>query len=178
MAAAAVALAAVVYAELASGPSSASLGAAGGVRTAPAESGAGKSAAPDAGAADLDEVLARPLFTPGRQPAPGRQGPAAGGQALPFEARLVGILYSPEQREVLFADGGKGGNKALHEGESIEGWTVERISPERVTFRSGVRSATIELAQDGTPGSRPRRPPGLRGVAAPGRAPGVKTNAP
>ena len=115
---------------------------------------------------DVNNILARPLFTPGRKPPPRAMvANADGDQAAPFDGKLVGIMLTPSSKEALLFDDTKNVSSAVHEGESFGGWTLEEISPANVTFRDGERTVTIELLtdtgqnNDDGDGSAPKKPP-------------------
>lgn len=94
--------------------------------------------------ASFNEILARPLFTVSRRPA----ARSAKGPAAPLKGRLAGIIVGPEEREALFVEAGESKPSPLHEGEEIEGWTIEKIELDRVTLRSGTVLETVEPAKD------------------------------
>jgi len=87
-------------------------------------------------------IAERPLFAPGRRPAP--QAPSLGTETVaaapantaPLSAVLIGVLLSPRSHSAVLrlADGK---NKTLAEGDSIDGWKLERVLPDRASFQSG-----------------------------------------
>lgn len=77
------------------------------------------------------EMVARPLFSPGRRPV---GGPAAQGSDRPPQARLVGIVLSGSVRLALVESGGSAPRR-LAEGQNLEGWLVAAIEPGRVVLR-------------------------------------------
>ena len=87
-------------------------------------------------------IAERPLFAPSRRPAPVSSSPgteavaAAPVNTAPLSVVLIGVLLSPRGHSavVRLADGK---NKTLAEGGSIDGWTLERVLPDRVSFQSG-----------------------------------------
>jgi hypothetical protein len=85
-------------------------------------------------------IAEHPLFAPSRRPAPPAPGTetVAGAPAntVPLSAVLIGVLLSPRRHAavVRLADGK---NKTLAEGDSIDGWTLERVLPDRASFQSG-----------------------------------------
>ena len=100
------------------------------------------------GAAFVNEILARPLFTASRRPPAGADRAAGNTTAAALKGRLAGIVVSPAGSEALFVEAGKAKSVTVREGESFEGWTVERIEPEHVMVRAGARLETIEPAGD------------------------------
>ncbi len=121
-------------------------------------------------AAFVNEILARPLFTASRRPPAGGDRAAGNASAAALKGRLAGIVVSPAGSEALFVESGKAKAVSVREGESFEGWTVERIEPEHVMVRAGARLETIEPAGDkarvGAPGAAPAQPAGF--VVPPG----------
>jgi hypothetical protein len=95
-------------------------------------------------------ILARPLFTRDRRPAPPATAAAAtqSGAALP---RLTGIAISPDRRRAIFA--GADGSKPIvvEEGGSIDGFTVQAISPESVKVQGPGGERSVRLAFDPSP---------------------------
>ena len=86
----------------------------------------------------IAEILARPLFTPGRHP-PEAQADAAPEEAEKkppeLQSRLAGVMIRPDESEALFArDGEK--PVAVGEGDEIDGWTVDTIEADRVVLTS------------------------------------------
>lgn len=74
-------------------------------------------------------LLARPLFTPSRRPAP---PPAAA--APPALQRLTGIIVGPFGKRALFASNGAGKTLAVDEGGAVGPWTVQAITSRTVTL--------------------------------------------
>ena len=96
----------------------------------------------------LTETTARPLFSPTRRPVPGVAGadsPPGSAAALFNRYRLQGVVIDGSRRRVLLAPAPGGRTLSVGEGESVDGWTIERIAPERLTLRSGGRVESVEL---------------------------------
>jgi len=72
-------------------------------------------------------VLARPLFEPSRRPPAASRVSTSSTLNTP---RLSGIMVTPEGREVIFV-GSDGKSVILHEGGSIDGYTVQTITPDQ-----------------------------------------------
>lgn len=108
----------------------------------------------------VKEILARPLFTVSRRPLSGSDGNAGAAMAAALKGRLAGVVVSSAGSEALFMETGKAKAISVHEGESFEGWTVEKIEPEHVTMRAGARLETIEPAGDKTRSGAPAMVPG------------------
>ncbi|HEX9461087.1 MAG TPA: hypothetical protein VGB82_00685 [Alphaproteobacteria bacterium] len=99
---------------------------------------------PGASEASVQDVLARPLFTPNRQPS-ARSGTKA--QADAFHRRLTGVAIGPATRKAVFAGEGRDKPAVVAEGEAIEGWTVESVAAGAVTIRAGNASQLVEIAR-------------------------------
>lgn len=99
---------------------------------------------PVTGDAPVQDVLARPLFTPNRQPS-ARSGTKS--QAEAFHRRLTGVAIGPETRKAVFAGEGRDKPAVVAEGDAIEGWTVETVAAGAVTIRAGNASQLVEIAR-------------------------------
>ena len=117
-------------------------------------------AAADAEAAK--EILARPLFTPGRRPPP----PSAqadlpiAAAAIPapvWDWRLAGVVIEPDRRDAVFARPGE--VRTVAPGQLIADWTLEAIERDTVTLknRDGTKTLHIEprTAAEGGPVKAP-----------------------
>ena len=108
-------------------------------------------------AENFSAILERPLFSPTRRsPA---EGTVTIESAEPeLEVTVVGIIISSEEQIAIIKP--KGGSQLvrLSEGDSFQGWTLETIEPDRITFRRGDIEEHIELTYDEPPPVRkPRR---------------------
>jgi type II secretory pathway component PulC len=76
------------------------------------------------------EILARPLFSRTRRPS------AQAGQ-LPASSSLtlVAVVISTDERHALLGSGQPSKVARVHEGDTIAGWTVEAIMPDKVIVR-------------------------------------------
>ncbi len=145
----------------------------------------GDAASPERTQALAAAILARPLFEQDRRPVAATQaGPVADG-----EARLAGIMISPDRRVAIFAPADGGKPSVLGEGAALGPLTVRSIAPGAVTVLShgkeqvmhpsfAASSATTTPPPPSTPfsfgaGALPGRPPGLTGLAT---APGFTTS--
>ena len=89
-------------------------------------------AAPDRTEALAAAILARPLFEQDRRPVAETQaGPVADG-----DARLAGILITPDGRSAIFAPADGGRPTVLREGAALGALTVRAIAPGAVTVLS------------------------------------------
>lgn len=96
------------------------------------------------------QIAQRPLFLPSRRPEPQIPAPSAAPEthvqppAPPsFSATLVGVLMSPAGGGAIlrFADGK---TTTIQEGETVQGWILKEVSPDRASFLSG--STSVEVA--------------------------------
>lgn len=107
------------------------------------------------------DVLARPLFVETRRP-PILSAPANDGRSSAFT--LVGIVISTHERLALVEHGQPPRVERLSEGQEIDGWTVEKILPDRVVLARA--DARIEVkAKDGP--TRPGQPRRARAAVTP-----------
>ena len=139
----------------------------------------------------LDEapatILARPLFSPTRRP-PESSGPTASELT---DKRLAGIVIEPDRRLAIFAVSGAK-PLVVTEGETVDGWRIENITPSEISLRGPSGSQTLQPRPDPNPpppnrsqppanaGARPAAPPGRGAPAAPvksGPPPGPAANA-
>jgi len=115
--------------------------------------------------------LARPLFEPSRRPPKTSELSAGSAPKLP---RLSGVMITPEERIVIFA-GPDGKSVILHEGGSIYGYTVQKITPGQATVTGPDGRQVIHPSFDPNPqananvsavsGAQPR-PLGVAGLFA------------
>jgi hypothetical protein len=97
-------------------------------------------------------AVARPLFSPDRRPPSPDAAPAVvASNTLP---RLAGTLVIPGRKQAVFETGSKdAGSKpaVVGEGDRVDAWTVEAISPGRVTLAGpdGPRVLHVGFTRDG-----------------------------
>lgn len=150
-------LAAVLMLELLGGPdpdseppaAPAAVDAASPGAASPAMDGAGK----DDGDAGLDglvrTVLARPLFSPGRRPAPPTD--AAAGGASDSLPRLAGVIVGPGGGRAIFAPA-EGHTLVVPEGGHVGRYVVRAIAPGQVTLSDAEKQLVIRPSHaKGTP---------------------------
>jgi general secretion pathway protein N len=104
--------------------------------SAPAKAAKAAAPAPTFSLAPLSAFSAvtdRPLFSPDRRPAPEAREALGAWSALV----LAGIVVTPTSREVLIAHGNPAKIVHLREGQSVDGWTVRSIAPDRVVVANG-----------------------------------------
>jgi len=132
--------------------------------TAPLPAPAAPASKPAADADDagrrVAEVLARPLFSPGRRPAAEAAGPAAAAAVLP---RMTGVIVTPTGRRAIFVNGA-GKPTVVTEGERIGAYAVQSIEAGRVTLAGPDGQRVVAPAFDPRPAPRAAGPaPGLPG---------------
>lgn len=97
----------------------------------------------------LTETTSRPLFNKTRRPPPAAAGPAQAtvepAAAMLGRYRLSGVVIDGKTRKVLVAPAAGGKMVSVSEGDMLDGWKVERISPESLMLRAGDRTETVEL---------------------------------
>ncbi len=102
-------------------------------------------------------ILERPLFSPTRRP------PAEGTVTIEsgepeLEVTVVGIIISSEEQIAIIKPKGESRFVRLSEGDSFQGWILETIEPDRITFQRGDIEEHIELTYDEPPPvQKPRR---------------------
>jgi hypothetical protein len=99
---------------------------------------------------ELRDTLRRPLFERTRRPVepPPRAAPAAipGPGADPQALTLLGVLKSDGGDAIaLLRRNPSGQNVRLQEGETVDGWTVERIEADTVVLKQGDTSIALQL---------------------------------
>jgi hypothetical protein len=97
----------------------------------------------------LDDITARPLFSPSRRPFVAAKGeePVAVARSLPA-LQLIGVLVTEQQRAALMQPEGAAEPSWVREGASMAGWRVEAIEQNRVHLRANDRVTTVELRPD------------------------------
>ena len=96
-------------------------------------------------AADAIAILARPLFTPDRSPAPD----LAAARPAPRIPRLAGTIVVDDGTRRAVLSGPDGGAVVLREGERSGALTVRRIDPGRVQADTPAGPVTLTLAAGG-----------------------------
>jgi len=94
--------------------------------------------------------LARPLFSATRRPSSGPAEPTPGDLG---GNRLAGIVIEPDRRLAIFVvTGGK--PLTLAEGESVNGWQIENITPSEVSLIGRGGTKTLQPTLDPNPPPR------------------------
>jgi hypothetical protein len=98
---------------------------------------------------EIEEIAARPLFSPSRRPfvAPEEEEAPAPAESLP-EVQLIGVLLTEQQRAALVQNTEGGDPSWVREGTAVGGWRVEKIEGSRVHLRAGKRLEVVELRPD------------------------------
>ena len=97
---------------------------------------------------NYQEIVSRPLFWSERRPladAAVETGPAAPG---PFQFVLRGVVKAAQDNHALLAKKGAADMVRVQPGDVIEGWRVEDIREDSVTFSRGGRRQQVSLADD------------------------------
>lgn len=90
-------------------------------------------------------MLDRPLFYPGRRPAPVAKGPA-GARTDPLDSlHIFGLFGGSEGGGALVRVEGK--TRRLKLSEALGEWTLKEIRPREAVFARGVESRTVPLVQ-------------------------------
>ncbi len=122
--------------------------------------------------ATLTETVDRPLFSPGRRPPATPDEPVQTVEAIvplatdPVSFSLSAVIINGAQRMALLQGQASGaGVIRAEEGQTVEGWLVEEVQPERVVLRRGEQQQELMLRKFQPP------PQALRPAAAPGKPP-------
>lgn len=136
---------------------------------APAAPASTPAADADGAGRRVAEVLARPLFTPGRRPA--AQAAAAPPAAVAPLPRMTGVIVTPAGRRAIFANGA-GKAVVVMEGGRIGAYAVQSIEAGRVTLAGPDGQRVVAPTFDPKPAARTAGPapglpglPGLQGLA-------------
>jgi hypothetical protein len=108
----------------------------------------------------LAATLARPLFDSTRRP-PRSTDPASSATT---DKRLAGIIIEPGRHLAIFAAAGAK-TLELTEGETVDGWRIERITPRQISLRgpSGIETFQPKLDPNLVP--RPLSQPAVNPAA-------------
>jgi hypothetical protein len=99
----------------------------------------------------FNEISARPLFFPSRRPfAPpaGAEAEAAAVAEPAVALELIGVLLTDQERAALLQPLGEASALWAREQQTVAGWLVEEIAPDRVRLREGDRVEVVELRDD------------------------------
>ena len=99
--------------------------------------------------ADYAVIGEHSLFRPGRK-APAEEEGASTDPQGPQQVEgldLVAVVITPKGREAWVRDGKARELTPLKEGDSIRGWTVKAVEPDRIVLERGPKEARIPLLQ-------------------------------
>lgn len=120
--------------------------------------------------ASFSAIDARPLFAPDRKALPPPEEQTA-TLAPPTQLSLIGVIIDKTHRLALIRSPSASIEVSVSVGESIEGWTVAAVEPDRVVLRSGGTDYALDLFAKRAPGSAPPIPSApLAGPQPPGPA--------
>jgi hypothetical protein len=86
-------------------------------------------------------IVERPLFSRSRRPPAGAA--AALGPSIESRYRLLGIVAAGPKKKAFVADGAR--RLDITEGDTLDGWTVKEIGPDRMVLASPAGEATLRL---------------------------------
>ncbi len=98
--------------------------------------------------ADFSAIVKQPVFTATRRAAPADL-PAPVAAAVPDSGLILGryilsgVIVTPSKRLVLLKRQGDGKTIRVSQGEELDGWTVEEITADVISLRSGARQERI-----------------------------------
>lgn len=105
-------------------------------------------------AADIDELLRRPAFTPGRRPYVPAGAESAAAEEEPAQSdvpvpQVLGVAVSSARAVAVVLDADAGRTRRVAPGDELAGWRVVAIDRERVTFGSDAVQAVVYLKRSG-----------------------------
>jgi len=109
-------------------------------------------------------IVERPIFSPTRRPPP--EAEVALDEAFSnLDLLLVGVVISSNERIAIVLPKNHTDVVRLGAGDLFQGWTVDMIEPDRVTFRRDGLEEQIELSYDRPPPKKPTQAQQLRSKA-------------
>jgi hypothetical protein len=111
------------------------------------------------------EILARPLFSRTRRPSA-----QAGHLPASSSLTLVAVVISADERHALLGSGQPPKVARVHEGDTIAGWTVEAIMPDKVIVRRADAREEVKPKEFGRVNTT-KPPPSTPIVSSSGRIP-------
>jgi len=134
------------------------------------------------GVSEYQQMVERPLFMETRRPPPPKSEeppppptPPPPEKATPVNFKVMGILSTPEGRMALIADG-KGKYKRMKVKDSLDGWQITDIKPDRLLIQQGEFKEDLSLLKKRGKGGSPA-PTGAP-AAAPPNAPSPQPGQP
>ena len=111
------------------------------------------------GVGEYQQMVERPLFLESRRPPPPKseeppppEPPPPPEKATPVTFKVMGILSTPEGRMALIADT-KGKYKRLKLKDSLDGWQIADIKPDRLLIQQGPFKEDLSLLKKRPPGA-------------------------
>lgn len=98
--------------------------------------------------AQLDDMVARPLFVEGRRPTPEQPDAPAADPEQALNVMLTGIVITERGRLANFRAGTDARARVLGVGEFLDDWRIDEILPDRVILSSGGRREELLLKRD------------------------------
>lgn len=94
----------------------------------------------------FDDILERPLFTPGREPPPEPAIEAAPATPVtPLRLKIEGVAITDDARIAVVRDLGTNKILRLAEGNVHQGWVVETVDTTGARFRHGEQTQELFL---------------------------------
>jgi hypothetical protein len=107
---------------------------------------------------EFAETLERPLFSPTRRPAPPSSEPEPTLDTPTGDFILIGVVITPTESLALVQQKGAQAPIRIALGQMVNGWTLETVEADRVTFRFGENAQEVKLRDDVPPQRAKRRP--------------------
>ena len=107
-------------------------------------------------AQDFVEIVTRPIFSPTRRPPPDTEVTLEEVRSE-LEVDLVGVIISSGEEIAIVTPKSGSTFVRLSEGDRYQGWTVESIEADGITFRRDQVLEQIGLEYDRPPPRKPRR---------------------
>lgn len=104
-----------------------------------------------------DEMVARPLFYPGRRPLAPEPKPTAAPPADNVKLTLIGVVVTDKVRIALIRQEDTHKVSQLSVGQEVADWHLEQIKPESVVLRRGNDTQELPLLRNqAKPSAQPR----------------------
>lgn len=125
------------------------------------------------GVNEYQQMVERPLFLESRRPPPPKSeepptppSPPPPEKATPVNFKVMGILSTPEGRMALIADA-KGKYKRLKAKDSLDGWQISEIKPDRLLIEQGPFKEDLSLLKKRPKGTAQMPTPASSNTPAP-----------
>ena len=105
---------------------------------------------------DFVEIVTRPIFSPTRRPPPDTEV-SFEEVRTELEVSLVGVVIASGEEIAIVTPKNGSAFVRLNEGDRYQGWTVEQIDADGVTFRRDEVLEQISLDYDQPPVRKPKR---------------------